>query len=116
MAGDAKLSKYNNKKTLIDGFWFDSKKEANRYIELKMLQAAKLIRDLMMQQVFELSPSVVIQGRKRPPLRYKADFTYFDDRKQGQFVVEDTKGFKTEGYKIKRHLMKALHGIEVLET
>lgn len=110
------MSKYNNKKTLVDGFWFDSKKEANRYVELKMLQAAKLIRNLMMQQVFELSPSVVIQGRKRPPLRYKADFTYFDDRQQGQFVVEDTKGFKTEGYKIKRHLMKAVHDIEVLET
>ena len=110
------MSKFGNKKTLIDGIWFDSKKEANRYIELKLLQSAKIIRNLMTQQVFELAPSVVIQGRKRPPLRYKADFTYFDDRQQGQFVVEDTKGFKTEGYKIKRHLMKAVHDIEILET
>ena len=49
-------------------------------------------------------------------MRYKADFTYFDDRQGGEFVVEGVKGFRTEGYKIKRHLMKAVHGIEVLET
>jgi len=49
-------------------------------------------------------------------VRYKADFTYFDDTKGGAFVVEDTKGFRTEGYKLKRHMMKAVHGIEVLET
>ena len=110
------MSKYANKKTLIDGIWFDSKKEAKRYQDLVLMQKAKLIRNLMTQQVFELAPSVVIQGRKRPALRYKADFTYFDDRQGGEFVVEDVKGFKTEGYKIKRHLMKAVHGIEVLET
>lgn len=110
------MSKYANKKTLIDGIWFDSKKEAARYQDLKLLQAAKVISDLKVQQFFELAPSVVIQGRKRPPLRYKADFTYFDDRQGGGFVVEDVKGFRTEGYRIKRHLMKAVHGIEVLET
>jgi len=110
------MAKYNNKKTLVDGIWFDSKKEAARYQELKLLQAAKVISDLKAQQVFELAPSIIIQGRKRPPLRYKADFTYFDDRQGGEFVVEDVKGFRTEGYKIKRHLMKSVHGIEVLET
>ena len=110
------MSKFGNKKTLVDGVWFDSKKEAARYQDLKLLQAAKIIRNLMVQQVFELVPSVVLNGRKRPPVRYKADFTYFDDTKGGAFVVEDTKGFRTEGYKIKRHLMKAVHGIEVLET
>lgn len=110
------MSKYGNKKVLVDGIWFDSKKEANRYQDLKLMQKAKLIRNLMVQQVFELAPSIVIQGRKRPALHYKADFTYFDDRQGGEFVVEDVKGFKTEGYKIKRHLMKTEHGIEVLET
>jgi hypothetical protein len=110
------MSKFGNKKVLVDGIWFDSKKEAKRYQDLKLLQAAKLIRNLMLQQVFDLAHSVVIQGRKRPPLRYKADFTYFDDRQQGAFVVEDCKGFKTEGYKIKRHLMKSVHGIDILES
>lgn len=110
------MTKYSNKKTLVDGIWFDSKKEANRYQDLLLMQKAKVIRNLAIQQVFELVPSVVLNGRKRPPVRYKADFTYFDDTKGGAFVVEDTKGFRTEGYKIKRHLMKAVHGIEVLET
>ena len=110
------MSKFGNKKVLLDGIWFDSKKEAKRYQDLVLMQKAKLIRNLMTQQVFVLAPSVVIQDRKRPPLRYKADFTYFDDTKGGEFVVEDTKGVKTEGYIIKRHLMKAVHGIEVLET
>lgn len=110
------MSKFGNKKTLVDGVWFDSKKEANRYQDLVLMQKAKLIRDLTTQRVFELAPSIIINGRKRPPLRYKADFTYFDDRQGGEFVVEDVKGFRTEGYKIKRHLMKAVHGIEVLET
>lgn len=110
------MTKYSNKKTLVDGIWFDSKKEANRYQDLLLMQKAKVIRNLAIQQVFELVPSVVLNGRKRPPVRYKADFTYFDDRQGGEFVVEDVKGFRTEGYKIKRHLMKAVHGIEVLET
>ena len=110
------MSKFGNKKTLVDGVWFDSKKEANRYQDLLLLQKAKVIRNLVLQQVFELVPSVVLNGRKRPPVRYKADFTYFDDTKGGAFVVEDTKGFRTEGYKLKRHMMKAIHGIEVLET
>jgi len=110
------MSKYNNKKVLVDGIWFDSKKEAARYQDLSLLQKAKVIRDLKTQQVFVLAPAVVLNGRKRPELRYKADFTYFDDTKGGEFVVEDTKGFRTEGYKIKRHLMKAVHSIEVLET
>lgn len=110
------MSKFGNKKTLVDGVWFDSKKEANRYQDLVLMQKAKLIRDLTTQRVFVLAPAVVLNGRKRPGLRYKADFTYFDDTKGGEFVVEDTKGFKTEGYKIKRHLMKAVHDIEILET
>lgn len=110
------MTKYNNKKTLVDGIWFDSKKEAARYQELVLLQKAKVIRDLKTQQVFDLVPSVILNGRKRPPVRYKADFTYFDDTKGGAFVVEDTKGFRTEGYKLKRHMMKAVHNIEVLET
>lgn len=110
------MNKFGNKKVLVDGIWFDSKKEANRYQDLKLLQRANIIRNLMTQQVFELAPSVIINGRKKPPLRYKADFTYFDDRQQGAFVVEDTKGYKTEGYIIKRHLMKAVHGIDILES
>lgn len=109
------MSKFRNKKTIIDDIEFDSKKEAKRYQELKLLERAKVIRNLMIQQVFELIPSVELNGRKTRPMRYIADFTYFDDSKDGEFIVEDVKGFRTKEYKMKRHLMKWRHGIEVLE-
>ena len=63
---------------------------------------------------FELAQAVVLDGRKRPPLRYVADFVYRDSA--GQMVVEDVKGVRTQGYRIKRHLMLAVHGIEVREV
>lgn len=98
--------KYNNQKTLIDGAWFDSKKEAKRYQDLVLMQKAKLIRGLKRQQSFEL-----VEG-----IKYIADFTYFDDTKGGEFIIEDVKGFKTDVYKIKKKLMKHFHNIEILET
>jgi hypothetical protein len=110
------VNKFGNKKTVVDGITFDSKKEAKRYQELKLLERAKIIRNLMLQQVFELIPSVELNGRKTQPMRYVADFTYFDDSKDGEFIVEDVKGFRTKEYKMKRHLMKWKHNIEVLEV
>jgi hypothetical protein len=60
----------------------------------------------MRQQPFEL-----IEG-----VKYIADFTYFDDTKGGEFIIEDVKGFKTDVYKIKKKLMKHFHNVEILET
>ena len=109
-------SKYKNKKIKVGDIEFDSKKEAARYQDLLLMQKAGLIRNLMWQQVFVIVPSVVLDGRKRPAIKYKADFTYFDDTRAGRFVVEDVKGFRTPIYRLKRHLMMAVHGFEVLET
>ena len=92
---------------------YASKREANRASELKILEIAGLVCDLKEQVVFELAGSVVIQGRKRPPLRYIADFVYSDG---GKTIVEDVKGVITDAYRIKRHLMKSVHGIDILET
>ena len=92
---------------------FDSLKERDRYIELELMQKAGLIRNLLTQQAFVLAESVVLDGRKKPALRYVADFTYFD---ANEFVVEDVKGVKTKEYRIKRHLMKSVLGIEVKEV
>lgn len=103
------MSKYGNKPT--DGY--ASKREANRAQEIKLLERAGLISELREQVVFELAPSVVVQGRKRPPLRYIADFVYIED---GMQVVEDAKGFRPDSYRIKRHLMMSVHGIEIKET
>ena len=105
------MSKYRAIKT--DGY--SSKKEAKRAAELKLLLAARQIYGLLEQVTFQLAPSVVIQGRKRPPLRYIADFTYYH-QPGGELIVEDCKGFRTDTYRIKRHLMKSVHNIDILET
>lgn len=94
-------NKYRNKKTVVDGITFDSKKEANRYLELKILEKAGEIKDLKLQERFEIIPK---QKGERNAV-YKADFSYFDNNKNIQ-VVEDTKGFKTAEYILKRKLFK----------
>lgn len=109
----ARTNKFNNKKVEIDGMTFDSGREAKRYQELRMLEAAGVISDLRLQVCYELAPSVVIRGRRKPPLRYFADFTYQDN---GNLVVEDSKGNRDTSYIIKRHLMMSVHGIEITET
>jgi len=100
--------KYRNRKTVVDGVTFDSAKEARRYGELKILQRAGQISGLHLQPSFP----IVINGVKT--CTYKADFGYIN--KSGASVVEDVKGFKTPIYNLKKRLMKAVHGIEVLET
>ena len=103
---------YRSRKTEVNGMTFDSAAVARAYLVLKARQAAGEITDLQTQVSFELAPSVRIQGRKRPPLRYVADFTYLEG---GERVVADAKGVITEGYRIKRHLMAAVHGVEIQE-
>jgi hypothetical protein len=109
-----KPSKYKNTRVEFDGQKFDSKRELVRYQELLLLQRAGKIAELRRQVSFPLSPAVVIQGRKRPALRYVADFVY-QSLTPDAVVVEDVKGRITEGYRIKRHLMAAL-GIEIREV
>ena len=110
--------KYRNQKVVIDGITFDSKREAGRYQELKALASRNLIEDLRHQVPFELAPGVKFsdESRKKPALRYVADFAYKLD---GRLVVEDVKSAitaKAAAYRIKRHLMLAVHGIEVQEV
>lgn len=85
-----------------------------RYHHLLILQRAGRIEQLERQVAFILAPAVQIGGRKRPALKYVADFTYVE---QGAKVktVEDVKGKITEGYRIKRHLMAVL-GFEIKEV
>ena len=115
-------SKYKAVKTTIDGITFDSKKEAKRYTELKVLERAGHITHLELQPEYE----IVINGVKI--CKYKADFRYFTVRaennersynskgewqtptmtgdKEGQ-IVEDVKGFKTPIYRLKKRLVEA---------
>lgn len=104
--------KYKNKKIEFNGMKFDSKKEANRYQELLILQHAGQITELEKQVKFELIPSQKGGIRTERPMTYIADFVYWED---GVRVIEDCKGFKTKDYVIKRKLMK-LQGYEITET
>lgn len=106
------MNKYRNKKVVIDGYKFDSKVEGNRYLELKLMLRAGVIKDLRMQVSFELIPKQ--QGERA--CTYKADFVYTDIA-TGKQVVEDVKSeaTKTPEYRIKRKLMLWVHGIRVVE-
>lgn len=105
-----KKSKYGAVKTEVDGIKFDSKHEAKRYQELRLLEQAGEITNLRLQVPFELIP----KSKYGMPIRYIADFTYNDGN--GQLIVEDAKGVKTPVYRIKRRLMAELKGIEIKET
>ena len=107
--------KFGNKKVLVDGMIFDSKKEARRYLELKMLQQAGEISGLECQKIFELIPRQTDENGKflEHPVKYIADFVYTD--KDGRTIVEDTKGYRTPDYIIKRKLMLKVHGIRIVE-
>jgi hypothetical protein len=104
----------------IDGIKFPSKREADRYQELRLLQAGGKIEGLQCQVVYVLAPAYIRGSRKIPALRYIADFVYSqrhcDECKLWARVVEDVKGYATAAYRIKRHLMATVHGVEVLET
>ena len=102
MRKGVKLSKYNARKTIIDGIKFDSKKEAGRYKELKLLEKAGEIKNLQLQPRFTLQESFKYQGKTERKITYIADFMY--EEKNGQVVVEDTKGYRTDVYKIKRKM------------
>ena len=107
-------SKYHSRKQTIDGYVFASKREAQRYLELKMLEKAGEISDLELQKRFELIPSQRIGGKVvERPCYYVCDFAYCEGGKQ---VIEDAKGMKTEVYKIKKKLMLYKYGISVREV
>lgn len=119
-------SKYGSRKITVEGIEFDSKREANRYRELRVLQAAGRISELQLQVPFELIPAQrepdtygVRGGLRRGKLIehavvYYADFVYIDEH--GKKIVEDAKGVKTDVYKIKKKLMLFVHGIRIKEV
>lgn len=109
----ARGSKYNARKTVIDGIQFDSAKEAKRYTRLRALEDEGKIQHLRLQVPFELLPSFECDGVKYRGMKYVADFVYVRDGKQ---VVEDVKGVKTQEYKLKKKLMAYLNHINIEES
>ena len=107
-------SKYKSKKVTQNGKTFDSLKEARRFGELSLLQKAGILTDLETQVKFELIPAQRIDGKVvERACHYIADFVYTQD---GKKVVEDTKGYKTKDYIIKRKLMLYKFGIRIKEV
>ena len=97
------MNKYHAKKTEVDGIVFDSKREAQRYCELKLLLKAGAITDLICQHEFTILPAFQKNGVKHRAITYKADFSYIEN---GKRVVEDVKGVKTKEFRIKHKLFE----------
>lgn len=119
------VNKYRNKKVTRNGITYDSKKEADRHAVLRLLERAGKIRDLQRQVKFVLIPAQYEPDTvgKRGSVKkgklierecaYVADFVYEEN---GKKVVEDTKGFRTADYRIKKKLLLWVHGIRIKET
>lgn len=112
-------SKYGNRRTEVDGIRFDSRKEANRWHELKLMEKAGEISGLQRQVPFVLIPEQRAGGKVvERACKYIADFVYYLPIPFGglEMVVEDAKGVKTDTYKIKKKLMLWVHGIQIKEV
>ncbi len=111
----ARKSKYGAEKKEVNGKRFDSTKEANRYIDLAMLQAAKHITDLELQPEYRIFVTPLAGGSPICVGSYFADFRY---READVTVVEDvkSKATKTPLYRLKVKLVAAIYGITVKEV
>ena len=111
--GRYRTAKYRNQRVQYGDQTFDSKRERDRYIDLSLLESAGKISNLRLQPRYILKcsgePLRYPSGRK---LVYVADFEYEED---GKVVIEDTKGYATNVYKIKRAIMEA-NGYSIRET
>ena len=107
----ARRSKYGAQKTQVDGHSFDSKKEARRYAELKLLERMGEIRDLRVHPRWPL----LVNDREIGSATW--DFSYIDE--VGVFVIEDVKSPATRretAYRLRRKVFEACHGLEVTEV
>ena len=124
-----KRSKYGNRKVTIEGINFDSEREAKRYLILKEYQNKGDISDLKLQVVYELIPAikelktVVLKTKTiqkevtiQQAITYRCDFTYIKDEK---LIVEDVKispKMLPPEYKLKKKLLRYVHGIDIREV
>jgi hypothetical protein len=119
-----KANKYHAKKVVANGIVYDSRKEARRHVQLLDMERNGEITDLQRQVKFVLIPAQrepdtigprggVMKGRLlEREVCYVADFVYEANDKR---IVEDTKGFRTKDYILKRKMMLWVHGIRIQE-
>ena len=126
-------TKYNATKCVVDGITFDSRKEANRYCELRLLEKGKVISDLELQKKFVLIPAqyapdeqITLKSGKQKTVKgkllerecaYYCDFAYILNE-TGEQIIEDAKSeiTRTPEYRIKRKLMLFRYGIQIKEV
>jgi hypothetical protein len=102
-----RYNKYSNKKCEMDGYKFDSKKEMNRYAELKLMERGKIITQLRLQPRFTIHVGFTHpEHGKQRKIEYVADFEYIEN---GRRVVEDVKGIPTDVYKMKKKMFLFLY-------
>lgn len=105
-------SKYRNRKVRLDGHVFDSVKEAWRYVYLR----SRLRRGEIEQLAMHVKIRCDVAGLK--VCNYICDFKYYDKQLK-RYVVEDVKSERTRTlatYRLKRRLVKVLHGIDIVEV
>lgn len=107
VAKPTRLNKYGAKKTTVDGITFDSKREAEVYGELKLLERAGRISGFERQRKFNLIINRKIIGT------YRADFAFIDHDQDGRFRVVDVKGVITRDFRRVRKIIKAAYNIDV---
>ena len=100
------MNKYRNKKVIVDEKEFDSKREGNRYKELKLLERAREIKNLELQPRFLLQDSFKKNGRTFRKIEYVADFKYIEN---GKTIVEDVKGMQTDVFKLKHKIFEKVY-------
>ena len=103
------VSKYHSQKCEVDGITFDSKKEAKHYTILKKFEETGIIKNLKLQVPYVLIP----KSKYGRMIKYVADFVYEEN---GEIVVCDTKGFKTDVYRLKKRMMAEIYGIVIKEV
>ncbi len=100
------MNKYRARKVKMDGYTFDSKAEATRYAELKLMEKAGEISHLEIHPRFVLFPVAKIGKKALPKIQYTADFAYIQN---GKRVVEDVKGMITRDAALRMNIFQRLH-------
>ncbi len=97
------MNKFGARKTVVDGHTFDSRAEAARYAQLRLLEQAGQISGLHIHPRFVIHDDFFCKQLNQNITRivYEGDFFYYEN---GEQVVEDVKGVQTEAFKIKRKL------------
>ena len=93
-----------------------AKRNGRYYQQLKLMERQGLIKDIKLQVKFELQAKYNKNNKTIRAINYIADFTYFDVNK-GKTIIVDTKGYRTEVYKLKKKIFEYVYpDLEIKEV